>query len=55
MDADLDRAIAKALTLDSEACFMHGRRFTWEASARQFLEALAGPEDPAPSELRHAA
>jgi len=55
MDADLEQAIARALKLDPEACIAHGRRFTWEASARQFIDALAGPEGPAPSELRHAA
>jgi len=55
MDADLDRAIAAALALDREACCAHGRTFTWEASARQFLEALAGPADPVPGRLRHAA
>jgi glycosyltransferase involved in cell wall biosynthesis len=55
MDADLTRAIAGALTLDPEACLAHARSFTWEASARQFLEALAGPADPAPTTLREAA
>jgi glycosyltransferase involved in cell wall biosynthesis len=55
MADDLDAAIAQALTLDREACLAHGRRFTWEASARQFLEALACPADPAPSQLPQAA
>jgi glycosyltransferase involved in cell wall biosynthesis len=57
MDEDLDAAIARALTLDSEACLDHARRFTWEASARQFLEALACPAEPAPAptELPRAA
>lgn len=41
MDDDLDTAIAAALTLDRAACRAYGRTFTWEASARQFLEALA--------------
>ncbi|MBY0521579.1 MAG: glycosyltransferase, partial [Sphingomonas sp.] len=41
MDDDLDAAIAAALTLDRSACAAYGRTFTWEASARQFLEALA--------------
>jgi len=40
MDADLDRAIAAALTLDRAACRDYGRGFTWAASARQFLAAL---------------
>jgi glycosyltransferase involved in cell wall biosynthesis len=59
MDQDLDRAIACALTLDREACFEHARQFTWEASARQFLDALACPAEPRdapePKSLRKAA
>lgn len=47
MDEDLDAAIARALTLDPEACLAHAARFTWEESARQFIEALACPADPA--------
>jgi glycosyltransferase involved in cell wall biosynthesis len=41
MDDDLDAAIAQALTLDRAACAAYGGSFTWEASARQFLKALA--------------
>jgi len=41
MDDDLDAAIAGALRLDRTACADYGRGFTWEASARQFLDALA--------------
>ena len=41
MDEDLTAAIAAALTLDRAACADYGKSFTWEASARQFLEALA--------------
>jgi len=37
----LDDAIAAALLLDRGACASYARRFTWEASARQFLDALA--------------
>ena len=37
----LDDAIAAALTCDRTACAAYGRGFTWEASARQFLAALA--------------
>ncbi|URW76070.1 glycosyltransferase family 1 protein [Sphingomonas donggukensis] len=37
----LDDAIADALTRDRAACADHGATFTWEASARQFLDALA--------------
>ncbi|MCD2324123.1 glycosyltransferase family 1 protein [Sphingomonas sp. IC-56] len=40
MDEDLGRAIAEALTRDRTACAEYGRTFTWEASARQFLQAL---------------
>lgn len=41
MDDDLDTAIGAALKLDRGRCAAYGRTFTWEASARQFLEALA--------------
>lgn len=41
MDTDLDKAIAAALTRETAACLAHGRSFTWEASAGQFLDALA--------------
>lgn len=41
MDDDLTRAIAGALTRDRKTCAAYGQTFTWEASARQFLEALA--------------
>lgn len=51
MADDLDAAIAEALTRDRRTCAAYGRGFTWEASARQFLEALV----PAGSELRRAA
>lgn len=40
MAEDLDTAIAQALTRDRAACAEYGRSFTWEASARQFLNAL---------------
>jgi glycosyltransferase involved in cell wall biosynthesis len=41
MDERLETAIARALTLDRTACAAAGARFTWAASARQFLDALA--------------
>ncbi|WP_157217440.1 glycosyltransferase family 4 protein [Flavisphingomonas formosensis] len=41
MDEDLGDAIAVALTRDRAACASYGRRFTWEESALQFLDALA--------------
>jgi glycosyltransferase involved in cell wall biosynthesis len=47
MDDDLDAAIAAALTCDPAACADYGRGFTWEASARQFLAALAPIDEEA--------
>jgi glycosyltransferase involved in cell wall biosynthesis len=44
MEADLTTAIATALTRDRAACAAYGRTFTWEASARQFLNALVPVE-----------
>ena len=44
MDKDLTAAIAGALTKDRAACADYGRTFTWEASARQFLNALVPVE-----------
>lgn len=41
LDDDLDIAIARALTRDRAACAAHGASFTWEASAQEFLDALA--------------
>ena len=40
MDADLDVAIAAALTRDRVTCAAYAGRFSWAASARQFLHAL---------------
>jgi glycosyltransferase involved in cell wall biosynthesis len=40
MDEDLTRAIGAALTRDRNACAAYGRSFTWENSARQFINAL---------------
>lgn len=51
MNDDLDHAIAGALTRDRAACAAYGARFTWAASARQFLDALV----PTQSEARRAA
>ncbi len=50
MADDLDVAIAVALSRDRAACAAYGRRFTWEASAAQFLSALVPIAD-----ARHAA
>lgn len=41
MHADLAVAIAAALSLDRHGCARAGARFTWRASAEQFLAALA--------------
>ena len=51
MDADLDKAIAEALTLARADCLAHGRSFGWRASAQQFLAALhpLATAAPAPS------
>ena len=40
LDADLKVAVVRALTLDRADARAHGERFTWEASAAQFLSAL---------------
>jgi glycosyltransferase involved in cell wall biosynthesis len=40
LDVDLGRAVMHALTLRRDDARAHGERFTWEASAAQFLAAL---------------
>ncbi len=40
LDEDLDRAIAAALALDRAAAAAHGARYSWAASADEFLAAL---------------
>ena len=55
MAEDLEQAIGRALKLDCEACLAHGRRYTWEASASQFLSALVCPDSRVPAELRSVA
>lgn len=40
LDEDLAMAMALALTRDRTACAAYGRSFSWEASARQFADAL---------------
>lgn len=47
MADDIDVAIATALTRDRAACAAYGRSFTWTASARQFLQALAAISEDA--------
>ena len=41
MADDIDAAIAAALTRDRRTCAAYAARFSWPASARQFLDALA--------------
>jgi glycosyltransferase involved in cell wall biosynthesis len=41
MREDLNAAIAEALECDPGNCAAYGQSFSWEASARQFLNALA--------------
>jgi glycosyltransferase involved in cell wall biosynthesis len=51
LSADLDSAIALALTRDRLACAAYGRTFTWEASAQQFIAALSPVEFASEPEL----
>ena len=37
LDADLATAVAKALQASPAACLAHAQRYSWEASAQQFL------------------
>ncbi len=46
MDEDITLAITGALTCDRAACASYGAGFTWEESARQFLEALRPLKQP---------
>ena len=41
LNDDLGAAIEAALDIDSSACRDHALRYTWDASARQFLNNLA--------------
>lgn len=47
MDMRIEQAIAAALTLDRDDCAAYGASFTWEASAQQFIKALACEAGPA--------
>jgi glycosyltransferase involved in cell wall biosynthesis len=40
MDAQLDRAVTRALTLDRADCASYGADFTWRRSAEEFLGSL---------------
>lgn len=54
LDADLNIAVARALTLDRADARAHGERFTWTASAAQFFAALE-PLRPQPGLLAASA
>jgi hypothetical protein len=41
MSEDLGEAIAGALTRDRQVCARFAAAFSWQASARQFVSALA--------------
>ncbi len=49
MDENLDAAIAAALTRDRVTCAAYAGRFSWAASARQFVAALAPIRTAAPA------
>ena len=49
MDDNLGAAIASALRHSRADCVAHGRSFTWEHSALQFLSALACETEPNPA------
>ena len=53
----IEDAIAGALRLDREDCLAHGRSFSWEASADEFLAALKHDflKSPEPAPLAAAA
>lgn len=44
MDEDLNVAIQRALALDSADCVAHGGKYSWDASASQFLNGLVSQE-----------
>lgn len=48
MDERLETAIARALEMKRDDCLQHGRSYSWESSASQFLSALhpASAEPP---------
>jgi hypothetical protein len=47
---DLEQAALKALSLDRKAARAHARTFSWENSARQFLENVLASHSLAPAE-----
>ncbi|AMO72075.1 glycosyltransferase family 4 protein [Sphingorhabdus sp. M41] len=44
MDADLNIAIQRALKLDSADCIAQGEKYSWDASATQFLNGLVSQD-----------
>ena len=54
LDEDLGAAAWRALGLDPAACRAHALGYTWEASTRQFLNALARSGVPPTTEVRPA-
>lgn len=54
MDANLERAIAQALTLRREDCVALGRRYSWRASTDQFLAALEARGAATPARAKGA-
>lgn len=44
MDEDLNIAIQRALKLNSADCIAHGGKYSWDASARQFLNGLVSQD-----------
>lgn len=43
LDDDLGRAVRRALAIDPAVCRAHAERYSWRASAQQFLGNLAQP------------
>jgi len=41
LDDDLGRACLEALNLSRDACRAHAQRYSWEASATQFLDHVS--------------
>tara|TARA_R110001606_G_scaffold74190_5_gene171930 strand:+ start:4512 stop:5576 length:1065 start_codon:yes stop_codon:yes gene_type:complete len=44
MDEDLNIAIQRALRLNSSDCIAHGEKYSWDASASQFLNGLVSQD-----------
>ena len=46
MADQIESAIERALLLDCDSCLAHGRSFSWDASADQFLAGLETLREP---------